>query len=61
MLPPFIIEQIRQREERERRRQENTRPRAHLPIEPRPAIRRDPEAAGDDDPDRGVVIVDLMG
>jgi hypothetical protein len=60
MLPPFIIEQIRQREERERLRQENnSRPRAHLPVEQRP--RRAPEATDDDDADRGVVIVDLMG
>lgn len=62
MLPPFIIEQIRQREERERRRQENGRPRVHLPIEQRPS-RHAPrnQDAGEDDPDRGVVIVDLMG
>lgn len=59
MLPPFIIEQIRQREERERRRQENSRPRVHLPAEQRP--REAPEATTDEDADRGVVIVDLMG
>jgi hypothetical protein len=62
MLPPFIIEQIRQRErERERaRREDNHRPRLELPIEQRPAQPRDdPEA--DDEADRGVVIVDLMG
>ena len=33
MLPPFIIEQIRQREEEERRRREAERPRLQLPIE----------------------------
>jgi hypothetical protein len=60
MLPPFIIEQIRQREERERRRREDDRPRLELPIEQLPA--RPDESSGDeDDPDRGVVIVDLMG
>ena len=60
MLPPFIIEQIRQREERERRRQENnSQPRAHLPVQQRP--RRAPEACDEDDVDRGVVVVDLMG
>jgi hypothetical protein len=59
MLPPFIIEQIRQREEQERRREENSRPRAHLPIQQRPAATSD--APADDEADRGVVIVDLMG
>lgn len=59
MLPPFIIEQIRQREEQERRRHENSRPRAHLPVEQRP--HRAPQPAEEDDADRGVVIVDLMG
>ena len=60
MLPPFIIEQIRQREERERQRRENSRPRVQLPIEQLPAKPDDPNAL-DDDADRGVVVVDLMG
>jgi hypothetical protein len=61
MLPPFIIEQIRQREEREREsRREQQRPRLELPIERLPAPQHDPDAV-EDDPDRGVVIVDLMG
>ena len=60
MLPPFIIEQIRQREERERRRREdNDRPRVQLPVEQLPAKPGDPNAV-EDDPDRGIVIVDLM-
>ncbi len=59
MLPPFIIEQIRQREKRQRERRENTRPRLELPLEDLPAQYYDPDAI-DDDPDRGVVIVDLM-
>jgi hypothetical protein len=59
MLPPFIIEQIRQREERERQRQENSRPRLELPVEQSPA-RPKGESVDEDDPDRGVVIVDLM-
>lgn len=59
MLPPFIIEQIRRREEEERRRQDDARPRVRLPIEQRPMA---PDRDGvDDDADRGVVIVDLMG
>jgi hypothetical protein len=59
MLPPFIIEQIRQREERERQRRENTsQPRLELPVAPLPA--RPMSRDVDDDPDRGVVILDLM-
>ena len=60
MLPPFIIEQIRQREERERqRRRDNNRPRLELPIEQLPAQRDEGDV--EDDPERGVIIVDLMG
>ena len=54
MLPPFIIEQIRQREEQERARHEQ--PQLELPLEPyRP---RKPEGPKDDI-ERGVVILDL--
>ncbi|MGF1468773.1 MAG: hypothetical protein ACFCGT_21815 [Sandaracinaceae bacterium] len=53
MLPPFIIEQIRKREEDERRRGESPVLPLHLPDAPI-------APAGDDDaPDRGVVIIDL--
>lgn len=58
MLPTFIIEQIRQREEKQRQERENSRPRVQLPIAQMPA--RPDDVVGDDDPDRGVVIVDLM-
>lgn len=55
MLPPFIIEQIRKREEEERANYEQ--PRLELPI-PRPAPpRREPVA--EDEPSRGVIILDL--
>ena len=59
MLPPFIIEQIRQREEKERARREDSQPRLELPLDdryPSPARRPDME---DDDPNRGVIILDL--
>jgi hypothetical protein len=57
MLPPFIIEQIRQREEKERTRQEGDQPRLELPIDRYPAPRR--PAEDEDDPNRGVIILDL--
>lgn len=56
MLPPFIIEQIRKREEEER---SAPRPqRLELPLAPRPARR--PSAPESDEGDRGVVIIDLV-
>lgn len=66
MLPPFIIDQIRRREEEERLRDEQ-QPRLELPIDafppkPRPEY-RDPaegdEAEEPDAPERGVIILDL--
>jgi hypothetical protein len=56
MLPPFIIEQIRQREERERRNA--PQPFLELPL---PAIvpAREPEER--ESGERGVVIIDLFG
>jgi hypothetical protein len=58
MLPPFIIEQIRKREEEARRRYEQ--PHLDLPLAPpgppRPSTRRDDL---DDVGQRGVVIVEL--
>jgi hypothetical protein len=56
MLPPFIIEQIRKREEEERARHEQ-QPQLELPIDrPRP---RAPVATPDEG-ERGVIIVELM-
>lgn len=65
MLPPFIIEQIRRREQQERADREAQRPRVELPIGPlRPTREPSFPASGayDDDsseetPDRGVVII----
>lgn len=60
MLPPFIIDQIRRREEEERRRIERDQPRVELPVDAyRPAPRPHPDAEEPDDPERGVVILDL--
>jgi hypothetical protein len=54
MLPPFIIEQIRKREQ-EQREQRDEQPQLELP--PSEDLRH-PEPR-DDEADRGVVIVDL--
>jgi hypothetical protein len=55
MLPPFIIEQIRRREEQERARYEQ--PRLEIPVDrPAPRAPQPPEDKGE----RGVIIIDLM-
>lgn len=57
MLPPFIIEQIRRREEEERKQYEQ--PQLELPLAPAqrppPSRRRDESEEGQ----RGVIILDL--
>jgi hypothetical protein len=58
MLPPFIIDQIRRREEDVQRRQELDRPRLELPLDvyhPAP----EPKPNEEDASERGVVILDL--
>jgi hypothetical protein len=55
MLPPFIIEQIRRREEQERAHHEQ--PHLEIPVD-RPAP-RSPQAP-EESVERGVVIIDLM-
>jgi hypothetical protein len=63
MLPPFIIDQIRRREEDERRRSELDRPRLELPVDlyrPAPDQKRERDEREEEDPqDRGVIILDL--
>lgn len=54
MLPPFIIEQIRKREEEERKQYEQ--PQLELPITPAP--RQKPPAVDEEDK-RGVIILEL--
>jgi hypothetical protein len=55
MLPPFIIEQIRKREEDAKRDAE--RPVVRLPLDEPPPLM--PERRDDDEDNRGVVIIDL--
>jgi hypothetical protein len=55
MLPPFIIEQIRKREEEEKARYEQ--PRLEIPVPPA----RPRKEAPDDEANRGVIVVDLLG
>ncbi len=58
MLPPFIIEQIRRREEDDARRRHEQQPRLELPVDAhRP--RREPVEEDEDEPERGVIILDL--
>jgi hypothetical protein len=62
MLPPFIIEQIRQREEKERERRESghDQPRLEIPVDRYPPRRPPPSDVEDDDPNRGVIILELL-
>ncbi len=55
MLPPIIIEHIKKREEEERRRRDES-PFIQLPV-PQPAWPR--PSRSEDEPERGVVIIDL--
>ena len=55
MLPPFIIDQIRKREEDERHRRDAPAPTLPLP-EP---LRRE-QKPKNDEAERGVVIIDLI-
>lgn len=58
MLHPFIIEQIRQREEEDRRHRDRHQPRVQLPLDVyHPAS--EPASDDEEDPDRGVAILDL--
>lgn len=54
MLPPFIIEQIRKRE------QDDVRPQPVLEL-PLPEPLGPPAQPASDEQDRGVVVIDLMG
>lgn len=61
MLPPFIIDQIRQREEREQQRRDDAnRPRVQLPIGRPLPPNEEQRGSEEDESERGVVILDLM-
>ena len=58
MLDGFIIEELRRREEAERRR--NRRPQIELPLPSRGPQRRDQPSRDDGEkPQRGVIVIDL--
>jgi hypothetical protein len=63
MLDSFIIEELKRREERERDRARQERPRLDIPaddrIPQREPPRRDRDADGDEEPQRGVIVIDL--
>lgn len=62
VLPPFIIEQIRQREERERARQGAEQPRLELPLpgDGMPPRKKPVDENDEPNPDRGVVVIDVI-
>ena len=58
MLPPFIIDQIRKREERSREKHE--RPAVELPLVDLVDLPVEDERGSEDQSQRGVVIIDLL-
>ncbi|HEX2675849.1 MAG TPA: hypothetical protein VHM19_04400 [Polyangiales bacterium] len=57
MLNPFIIDQIKKREQEERRR--DRQPVIELPV-PMPTAPRRPTTSDEEEGERGVVIIDLF-
>lgn len=55
MLPPYIIEELRRREEARREESARRQPVVELPLAPPP--RREPKR---DEPERGVTIIDVL-
>jgi hypothetical protein len=55
VLPPYIIEQIRRREE-EQRKQHREQPQIEIPL---PSNMPRPSAPDPENDDRGVIIIDL--
>jgi hypothetical protein len=61
MLPPFIIEQIRKREQEEQARYEQPQLEIPAPQRHETPNREVPAERPDDEPQRGVIILDLLG
>jgi hypothetical protein len=59
MLPPFIIDQIRRREEEQERRNQLDRPVLELPVDGMPPFMPPPAEKEEEAPQRGVVILEL--
>ena len=59
MLDSFIIEELKRREERERNRARQERPRLELPIDDRPPRTPPKRDDADDEPKRGVIVIDI--
>jgi hypothetical protein len=57
MLPGYIIEELRRREEEARRREEAARPRLELPV-PTKSRRSEPPKK---ESDRGITIIEVWG
>jgi len=57
-LEPWIIEEIKKREDAERRKREQPQPQLPIPEPPRRPIPRNPEENPDDGNRRGVEIID---
>ncbi len=60
LLPPFIIEQIRRREDAERLRRDR-QPRLELPLDAYRPIPSDLDPKPNERSDRGIAILDLLG
>jgi hypothetical protein len=60
MLHPFIIEQIRRREEEQRKQRDKQQPRVEVPLDVyRPAHPAREPCEEEEDPENGVTILDL--
>ncbi|MEO8796262.1 MAG: hypothetical protein ABI551_00120 [Polyangiaceae bacterium] len=60
MLPPFIIEQIRKREQEERARYDQEQPRLELPLPHHRSPSDRPEKPKMPEEERGVIILELL-
>lgn len=59
MLDPWIIEEIRREEEARQRREDRSQPVVEVPLYEMPAAGGEAKPSSDNDPPRGVEIVDF--